>query len=226
MKRYISEFIGTFCLVFAGTGAVIINDTFGGVVSHPGIAIVFGLVVMSMIYSIGDISGAHINPAVTIGFYRLGLFSGRDVLPYIICQVIGAVAASGVLLLMFPNHKTLGATLPNISILGAFIFEVILTFMLMFVIVHVSEGAKEKGLMAGVAVGGMVGLEAMFAGPATGASMNPARSIGPAVMSGNLPDLWIYIVAPIIGVLLACWTCRAIRGDRCCMQDGDESNCL
>ena len=216
MRRYLSEALGTFCLVFAGTAAIISNDLFGGAVTHAGISLVFGLIVMTMIYSVGDISGAHLNPAVTLGFWQLRLFPGRDVLPYILCQCLGALLASGCLKLMFPSHATLGATLPSVPLLSAFVIEVILTFMLMFVIIHVSEGSKEKGLMAGIAIGGVVALDALFGGPLTGASMNPARSLAPAIFSGQLSALWLYLIAPVVGVFIACFTCRLLRGDQCC----------
>ena len=212
MQRYISEFIGTFALVFCGPGAVIMNDVSGGLVTHVGIAITFGLIVMAMIYSIGEISGAHINPAVTIAFWASGRFDKKEVLPYITAQIIGALLASGVLYLLFPLHQTQGATIPLGSVMQCFILEVILTFILMFVIINVSTGSKETGTMAGIAIGGVVGLEAMFAGPITGASMNPARSIAPAIFSGNFEHLWLYITAPIIGAFLAIIAFRAIKG--------------
>ena len=216
MQRYISELIGTFALVFCGPGAVIMNDVSGGSVTHVGIAITFGLIVMAMIFSIGEISGAHINPAVTIAFWASGRFDKKEVLPYITAQMIGALLASAVLYLLFPLHETQGATLPIGSAMQSFILEVILTFILMFVIIKVSTGSKETGTMAGIAIGGVVGLEAMFAGPITGASMNPARSIAPAIFSGNFEHLWLYIAAPIIGALLAIVACRAIKGKECC----------
>ncbi len=216
MKAYISELIGTFALVFAGTGAIIINDISGGVISHLGIALTFGLIVMSMIYSLGDISGAHINPAVTIGFWIAGRLPNHKVLPYIISQSIGALLASIILFFLFPQHSTLGATLPSGSIFQTFVLEVILTFFLMFVIINVSTGAKEKGLMAGTAIGATVALEAMFAGPISGASMNPARSIGPAVVSGQLGELWIYILAPLLGAYLGVMCCKCVRERGCC----------
>ena len=169
-----------------------------------------------MIYSIGEISGAHINPAVTIAFWVSGRFEKKEVLPYITAQMTGALLASAVLYLLFPLHETQGATLPSGSALQSFILEVILTFILMFVIIKVSTGSKETGTMAGIAIGGVVGLEAMFAGPITGASMNPARSIAPAIFSGNFEHLWLYIAAPIIGALLAILACRAIKGKECC----------
>lgn len=204
MKSLISsEFIGTFALVFAGTGAVIVNQTTDQVVTHPGIAITFGLIVMGIIYALGDVSGAHINPAVTIAFWIAGRFEASKVLPYVIAQIAGALCASGLLRVLFMDADGLGETIPAGSWWQSFVFEVVLTFLLMFVILNVSSGAKEKGLMAGIAIGGVVALEAMFAGPICGASMNPARSVGPAIVNGNVGALWIYVIAPTIGAALA-----------------------
>ena len=153
-----------------------------------GVALTFGLVVMAMIYAVGDVSGAHLNPAVTCGFWLARRFPGRAVVPYVLSQLAGAVLASLVLRLLFPHHPTLGATLPGrcgpAPCFQSFVLEVVLTAILMFVILSVACGAKEKGLMAGIAIGGVVGLEAMFAGPICGASMNPARSLAPALVSG------------------------------------------
>lgn len=208
MQRYLLEFFGTFALVFCGPGAVIMNDNSGGVITHVGIAITFGLIVMAMIYAIGEQSGAHINPAVTLAFWASGSFKRKDVIPYISAQLLGALLASAILYFLFPNHGTQGATIPLNSSGQAFILEVILSFILMFVIIKVSKGSKEVGIMAGIAIGGVVGLEAMFAGPITGASMNPARSIAPALFSGDLQHLWLYISAPIIGMLLAVVFCK------------------
>ncbi|MFZ3090606.1 MAG: aquaporin [Nitrospirota bacterium] len=218
MKTYLAELFGTFALVFAGTGALIINDVSGGYISHVGVAFTFGLVVMSMIYTLGDISGAHFNPAVTFGFWISGRFPGRKLLPYVMSQCAGAFSASVILYLLFPKHPTLGATLPAASVAQAFILEVILAFFLMFVIINISVGAKETGLMAGVAIGGIVALEALFAGPITGASMNPARSAAPAVVSGNFQQLWIYLVAPFMGSYLGVWGCRCVQAKGCCNQ--------
>jgi aquaporin NIP len=212
LRRYIAEFIGTFALVFAGTGAIIINDISNGAVTHLGIGLVFGLIVMTMIYALGEISGAHFNPAVSFGFWiakRLGL---KDLLLFAGSQVLGALTASMALKIIFPQHPTLGTTLPHIiSTGGDFILEAILTFFLMFIIINVAQGSKEKGLMAGVAIGGMIALEAIFAGPITGASMNPARSFAPAIISGHLDFLWIYLTAPFLGAALAVWSCCLIR---------------
>jgi len=196
MKKYCAEMLGTFALVFAGTGAIIIDEASGGAITHVGVALTFGLVVLAMIYTVGDISGAHLNPAVTLGFWAAQRMPGREVLPYITSQIIAAILASGLLRLLFPEDKLLGATLPTGSDLQSFVLETVLTFFLMLTILNVSTGAKEKGITAGIAVGAVIGLEALFAGPICGASMNPARSFAPALVSGHLEHLWIYLTAP------------------------------
>jgi aquaporin NIP len=216
MKQCIAEFIGTFALVFAGTGAIVINDVSGGTVTHVGIALTFGLVIMVMIYAVGDISGAHFNPAVTCGFWLSGRFSAGMIAPYIFSQCLSAFAASGVLRLLFPADGLLGSTMPAGTEMQSFVLELILTLLLMFVILNVSTGAKEKGITAGMAVGAVIGLEAMFAGPICGASMNPARSLAPAVVSGHLEHLWIYLAAPVIGACLAVFACRGCQDPTCC----------
>ena len=207
MKPYLAEFLGTFALVFAGTGAVVVDAVTGGSVTHAGISITFGLIVMAMIYAVGGVSGAHFNPAVTVGFSIAGRFRPRCVIPYIASQLAGAVLASSLLRFLFGDVAHLGATLPIASAMQSFVLEVFLTAILMFVILSVATGSKEQGLMAGIAIGGTVGLEAMFAGPICGASMNPARSIAPALVSGHLASLWIYVIAPLIGSAIAvpCW---------------------
>jgi aquaporin Z len=215
-RNYVAEFIGTFALVFAGTGAIVVNDTYDGVISHAGVAATFGLVVMCMIYAVGDLSGAHLNPAVTLGFWAAGRLSRREVLPFITSQTLGALLASGLYALTFPQHESLGMTSLSVPLGVGFVFEIILTFLLMFVILHVSSGAQEKGLMAGIAIGGTVALAAMFAGPLTGASMNPARSLAPALMSGQLAHLWLYVTAPILGAALAVLSCHFLRDEGCC----------
>ena len=215
-KLYTAEFIGTYFMVFCGTAAIVVNDLNGGVVTHVGVSLVFGLVVAAVIYAVGDTSGAHINPAVTIGFWVARRFPGARVAPYIASQVAGALAASLTVKLLFAPHATLGATLPSGSALQSLILEVILTFILMFVILNVSTGAKEKGLFAGIAIGGVVALEALFAGPVSGASMNPARSLAPAIMSGQLHSVWIYVLGPVLGACLAFPGCRCIRDGDCC----------
>lgn len=202
MKKYLAELIGTFALVFCGTGAIIINQETGGTITHVGIAITFGLIVSAMIYAVGDISGAHLNPAVTIAFWIAKSFPAKEIAPYIISQALGAFIASVSLKILFPLNNTLGATLPSGSAMQSFILELILTFILMFVILQVSKGTKEQGMFAGIAIGGVVLLEAMFAGPICGASMNPIRSIAPAITSGHTEYLWVYIFAPILGAII------------------------
>lgn len=213
MRLCVAEFLGTFALVFAGTGAIVINQTTGGTIGHIGIALVFGLIVLAMIYTFGDVSGAHLNPAVTLGFAVAGRFPWSSTPGYIAAQVGGAFLASGTLKFLFPLNATLGATLPSGSVSQSFILEVILTAILMFVILSVSTGSKEKGITAGIAIGAIVGLEAMFAGPICGASMNPARSLAPAIMSGNFQHLWLYPLATILGACLAVPLCKAVRGE-------------
>jgi aquaporin NIP len=199
MKKYVSEFSGTFALVFCGTGAITINEVINGSVTHIGIAITFGLIVMAMIYSLGDISGAHLNPAVSFAFWTRKELSFTGFLKFTASQFAGAFSASGMLKIIFPQSVTLGSTIPAGSDLQSFLLEIILSFLLMFVIAQVSTGGREVGLMAGIAVGAVVLLEAMFAGPVSGASMNPARSLAPALISGNTQSVWIYLTAPFIG---------------------------
>jgi len=203
MRRYIAEALGTFALVFTGTGAIVINDVTAGGVSHVGIALTFGLIVMALIYAIGDVSGAHLNPAVTVGFVVARRLRVRFLAPYILSQFAGALLASVALLCMFGNHAGLGATTPFGSGWQSFALEGVLTGILMFVILCVSTGPKEVGTAAGIAIGGVVGLEALFAGPISGASMNPARSLAPAIVSGHLSSLWIYLTAPFLGSVIA-----------------------
>ncbi|MBL7808514.1 MAG: MIP family channel protein [Saprospiraceae bacterium] len=209
IQKSFAELIGTFALVFCGTGAIIINQESGGVISHIGIAITFGLIVMAMIYALGNVSGAHLNPAVSLAFWVAGRFPANQIPAYLMSQLAGALLASGLLHILFPDNATLGATLPAGTALQSFVLELILTFILMLVILQVSQGSKETGWFAGLAIGGVVLLEAMFAGPVCGASMNPARSLAPALVSGHLEHVWIYLSAPVLGAMLAV-PCRAI----------------
>jgi MIP family channel proteins len=224
MRKLAAELFGTFALVFAGTGAIVANDVSGGAVSHVGVALTFGLIVLAMIYAVGDVSGCHLNPAVTLGFFAARRFPARSVLPYVAAQCAGAGLASLALLAMFPGHPTLGATLPSGTASQSFVMEVILTLILMFVILSVSSGAKEKGLLAGVAVGAVIALEALFGGPVSGASMNPARSLAPALVSGNLNHLWVYLFAPVLGAGVGVLTCVCIQAPGCCRRV-EEGTC-
>lgn len=221
---FLAEALGTFALVFAGCGAIVVDGLYGGVLGHLGVCAVFGLVVTVMIYAVGNISGAHINPAVSIAFFIAGRLNGRLLLPYIGSQLAGALIAAALLRFLFPEHTSLGATLPSGSTTQSFVLEVVISFLLMFVILNVSTGHMEKGIMAGVAVGATVALAALFAGPVSGASMNPARSLGPALVSGQLESLWIYLTAPVLGTILAYPTCRWVQGPDCCSVTATEGN--
>ncbi len=201
-------------LVFCATGSGIANEASNGTVTHVGIAITCGLIVLAMIYALGDISGAHLNPAVSIAFAAAKRFSWAQVIPYSIAQIAGAVLASLTLKFLFPASEFLGATMPSGSLTQSFVMEIILAIILMFVILAVSTGAKEKGITAGIAIASVVGLEIMFAGPICGASMNPARSFAPAIISGHMENFWIYLSAPIIGMLVATGLYGAIKGDQ------------
>ena len=203
LQKSFAETLGTFALVFCGTGAIIINQESGGVVTHMGIAITFGLIVMAMIYAMGEVSGAHLNPAVTLAFWLARRFPARSIPPFLISQMFGAIIASGLLRFLFPANALLGTTLPIGSEMQSFVLEIVLTFLLMLVILQVSQGSKETGWFAGLAIGGVVLLEAMFAGPICGASMNPVRSLAPAIMSGHWEHLWLYLTAPTLGAMLA-----------------------
>jgi aquaporin NIP len=204
VRAYLSEGVGTFVLVFVGTGSVIVDGISGGAVSLVGISIAFGLVVLAMVYALGDVSGAHINPAVTLGLWLSGRISSAIVFPYIVCQCLGAIAASLLLRVIFGAVHDLGATIPAPGLgMQAFAMEIVTTFILMLVILCVTVGAKEKGITAGLVIGAVVVFDILIAGPVSGASMNPARSLGPALVSLNFGSLWIYFVAPCLGAVLA-----------------------
>lgn len=219
-KRLAAECLGTCCFVFAGTGAIVVNDVSGGAVSHVGIALTFGLVVFVMIAAVGDVSGAHLNPAVTLGFFLARRLGGRVVLPYMASQCAGAMLGSVGLRLLFPNHPTLGTTSPGGPVYQSFALETLLTTALMFVILNATTGAKEQGIPVALAVGGVIALAALFAGPVCGASMNPARSLAPAMVSLHLEHVWVYLVAPTLGAALAVPTCRCVRERSCCRAVG------
>lgn len=203
MKKYISEFLGTFILLFVGTGCVVVNQQYGGALGLPGIAAVWGLVIMALIYAFGDISGTHINPAVTVAFAVDKRFGWKEVPGFLAAQFIGAISASALLHFLFPENKTLGVTMPSGSDLQSFILEAVMTFILMMVVLRVSTGAKEKGITAGIAIGATVWLLVLFGGPVSNTGLNPTRSLAPAIISGNFQHLWIYLTAPFLGALTA-----------------------
>ena len=225
-KRGISELIGTFALVFIGTGSIIVNDITGGMISHLGVALAFGLTVMTMIYALGDVSGAHLNPAVSMGFWVAKRLPRHELVVYLVGQFSGAILASLLLRAIFTAHEGLGVTRPTAGIAQSFVLEVVLTFFLMFVILGVATGAKEKGIMAGVAVGAIVCLGALFGGPISGASLNPARSVAPALVTGALASVWLYLLAPCVGSGLAVGACRAVREPGCCRSPAPEEHPL
>lgn len=209
-RRLLAEGLGTFGLVFAGCGAVVANELSGGAVTHVGVSIVFGAIVMMMIVAFGPISGAHINPAVTIAFWAARQFEAREVVPFILAQCLGALAAAATLRGLYPEATTLGATLPIGGVGPAFAMEVLLTTILMLVIMACAVGHQLSAFFAGLTIGGTVALCALFGGPLTGASMNPARSLGPAVVSGDVSVLWLYCAAPVLGALVAVFLHRLI----------------
>ena len=211
-RKLAAEFFGTFCLVLVGTGAIVVNDVSGGGVTPVGIALCFGLVVMAMILAIGDVSGSHINPAVTCGLWAAGLFPSGQVIPYAASQCAGAIAASGLLRLLFPSHAMLGATLPAGSDAQAFCVEVLLTAILMFTILNVSARPLVLLLTVATAVGAVIAMSALWAGPVCGASLNPARSLAPALLTGTYTSLWLYLVAPVCGALAGVVAWRVVRG--------------
>jgi aquaporin Z len=197
-----AEALGTAVLLVFGTGAAVVNEQTHAL-GHGGVAAAFGLVVLVLVQSLGPVSGAHVNPAVTLAFWAAGRFPGRRVLPYVGAQLAGALAGSGLVRLVATTGSALGATLPAPGPGPAVGIEIALTFWLMLVILRVTAGSKEEGLLAGVAIGATVALEALVAGPLTGASMNPARSLAPALVGGHLAAAWVYVVGPVAGALLA-----------------------
>lgn len=226
LQEIVAEAFGTFLLVFIGCGAIVVNALHEGALGHVGISFAFGLAVMIGIYAVGNISGAHFNPAVTLGFCAAGRLRWRSAPWFIMAQLVGALLASVVHRYLLATTVTdLGATLPaeGASLVQVFLLEVLLTFLLMTVILNVSTGHMEKGIMAGVAVGGMIAVAALVGGPISGASMNPARSLAPALASGNLAAVWIYVVAPPVGAFLASPLCRIIQGKDCCEANQAEA---
>jgi aquaporin NIP len=213
-RRAGAEALAAFALVFAGCGAIIANAEYDAALGAVGVSLVFGLIIMVMIYATGHLSGAHINPAVTIAFTLSRHFPARDAAAYIAAQLIGATAAALVLLGVWPDQPAdLGATVPSVGIGSAFVYELVLTAFLMFVIIAVATDTRAVGAAAAIAIGGTVGVDALFGGPVTGASMNPARSFGPALAAGEWTDFWIYIAGPVAGAALGAFAYQAVRGD-------------
>jgi len=214
-RRALMEAIGTFALVTAGCGAIVTNTVHPGSIGGVGVSLVFGLVIMVMIYAGGHLSGAHYNPSVTVAFTLARHFPLRDALAYIAAQLAGASAAALLLLAAWTSKPAhLGATLPSVSVGTALAYEVVLTAFLMFVITAVATDTRAVGAAAAIAIGGTVGLDALFGGPITGASMNPARSFGPALASGTWGSFWIYVVGPVVGAAIGVFAYELVRGPK------------
>jgi MIP family channel proteins len=207
----LAEAIGTFVLVFAGCGAVMVSERFPGSIPLGGVPVVFGLAIGVMVYAVGHISGAHFNPAVTLGFASVGRISKKNALLYWAAQFLGAIAAITVLKLILPMGQGFGATLPAVSGMAATVWEAFLTFILVIVIMGVASDPRAHGSAAGIAIGGSICLDAFIGGTVTGASMNPARSLAPALFQGTLPTLWIYFAGPAIGAVVAAFTYEKLR---------------
>jgi aquaporin NIP len=213
-RRAGAESIGVFALVFAGCGAIITEATDPGSLGNVGISLVFGLIVMVMVYATGHLSGAHLNPAVTFAFVATRHFPRVEAAAYVAAQVAGAALAAALLAVIWPSQPAaLGTTQPTVGVGSAFVYELVLTAFLMFVIMAVATDTRAVGAAAAIAIGGTVGLDALFGGPVTGASMNPARSLGPALLSGQLSDLWIYLIAPPLGAALGALAYQLVRGE-------------
>ena len=213
LRRAIAECFATFTLVFAGCGAIIADTRYDGALGAVGVAFAFGLVIMAMIYATGHLSGAHINPGVTVAFTLTRHFPLRDALVYIPAQLVGATAGAGVLYAAWTDKPAhLGATLPSVGAGQAFLYEVVLTSFLMFVVMAVATDTRAVGASAAIAIGGVIGLDALFGGPVTGASMNPARSFGPALVSGEWHDFWVYALAPPVGAIVGALLYQFVRG--------------
>jgi MIP family channel proteins len=212
-RRAAAEGLAAFALVFAGCGAIVADARYGGALGTVGVALVFGLIIMAMIYATGHLSGAHINPAVTIAFTLTRHFAVRDAVAYIAAQLAGATLAALLLLAVWPEQPAaLGATIPSVGAGSALVYEVVMTAVLMFVIIAVATDTRAVGAAAAIAIGGAVGLDALFGGPVTGASMNPARSFGPALAAGEWQDFWLYVIGPVAGAALGAFAYQLIRG--------------
>ncbi len=213
-RRVLAELVGTCVLVLAGTGAIVVNEQTNGAVTHPGVAATFGLVVMAMAFALGKVSGCHINPAATLAMVVGGKFPAREAPAYVAAQVAGAFLASLLLRVMFPASDALGSTLPAGPAWHSFVLEVLLTFVLLLTALSFAGDSSPRAALAPIAVGGVVGLEALFAGPICGASMNPARSLAPAIVSGHTEHLWVYLAAPLLGAILAAGVGRMLYDEK------------
>jgi aquaporin NIP len=214
-RRSLAESLAAFALVFAGCGAIVANARYEGTLGTVGVGVVFGLVIMVMVYATGHLSGAHINPAVTTAFALTRHLPGRDALAYVIAQLSGATLGALLLLAVWPDQPAqLGATLPSVGEGSAFVYESVLTALLMFVIMAVATDTRAVGAAAAIAIGGTVGLDAIFGGPVTGASMNPARSFGPALAAGEWHDFWLYVLGPLVGAAFGAFAYQLIRGEQ------------
>jgi MIP family channel proteins len=212
-RRAAAEGIAAFALVFAGCGAVVANERYHGALGAVGVSLVFGLVIMTMVYATGHLSGAHINPAVTVAFTLTRHFPARDAMAYVGAQLAGAAGGALLLLAVWTDKPAnLGATVPSVGAGSALVYEIVLTAFLMFVIVAVATDTRAVGAAAAIAIGGTVGLDALFGGPVTGASMNPARSFGPALAAGEWHMFWVYVVGPVVGAALGALAYQAVRG--------------
>ena len=212
-RRAGAEGLAAFALVFAGCGAIVADSVYDGALGSVGVSLVFGLIIMVMVYATGHLSGAHINPAVTLAFTLTRHFPARDAAAYVGAQAAGATIGALLLLAVWPDQPaSLGATLPSVGTASALVYEVVLTAILMFVIMAVATDARAVGAGAAIAIGGTVGLDALFGGPVTGASMNPARSLGPALAAGELADLWIYFAGPLVGAPIGALAYQMVRG--------------
>jgi aquaporin NIP len=213
-RRAAAEGVAAFALVFAGCGAIVADAVYGGTLGTIGVALTFGLVIMAMVYSTGHLSGAHINPAVTLAFTMTRHFPARDAGAFIAAQLAGAVAGALVLLAIWPDRPAeLGATVPSVGAGSAFAYELVLTAILMFVIMAVATDSRAMGSGAAIAIGGTIGLDALFGGPVTGASMNPARSFGPALAAGEWTEFWVYLAGPLVGAALGAVAYQLVRGE-------------
>ncbi len=213
-RRAAAEGLAAFALVFAGCGAIVADSVYGGALGTVGIALVFGLVIMTMVYAVGHLSGAHINPAVTVAFTLTRHFPAREAAVYVSAQLAGAVLGALLLAAVWTDHPAeLGATVPSVGSGSALAYETALTALLMFVIMAVATDTRAVGAAAAIAIGGVIGLDALFGGPVTGASMNPARSFGPALVSGEWSQLWIYLLGPVAGAALGAIAYQLVRGE-------------